>query len=125
MNRHTTSGRWGLGISLALFTTFIWGLIPVILKVLIQSLDAYTITFYRFFIAAVLSAAAVMYRSDFRSMIRGIRGMYWILALAAILGFTGSYILYPLALAYVSPSVAQVLNQVSFIFMLVGGVVFQ
>ena len=124
MNRHTTSGRWGLGISLALFTTSIWGLIPVILKVLIQSLDPYTITFYRFIIAAVLAGAVVLYRNGFKSLLGNITGLYWVLAIVASIGFAGSYILYPLALEYVSPSTAQVLNQISYVFMLVGGVVF-
>ena len=124
MELHTTSGRWGLGISLALFTTFIWGLIPIILKVLILSMDAYTITFYRFLIAAVLAGAAVLYRHDVRMMVGKFTRLYWMLALAATLGFAGSYILYPLALAFVSPSTAQVLNQISFVFMLIGGMVF-
>ena len=124
MNRHTTSGRWGLGITLALFTTAIWGLIPVILKVLIQGLDPYSITFYRFLIAAVLAGIAVIHRHDFKSLIRNIRGIYLILALTASVSFAGSYILYPLALEYVSPSTAQVLNQLSYVFMLVGGVAF-
>ncbi|MCK7510165.1 MAG: hypothetical protein MZV70_43090 [Desulfobacterales bacterium] len=53
---HTTSGRWRLGLALALTTAVCWGLLPIALEV-----DArpawmpWTLTWYRFATAAVVA----------------------------------------------------------------------
>ena len=51
MNIHQTTGRWLLGLSLALITAFFWGLLPILLKGLLANTDPYTITWYRFLVA--------------------------------------------------------------------------
>ena len=51
---HQTSGRWRLGLSLSLLTVFLWGILPLGLAIILQSLDVYTVTWYRFLIAFVL-----------------------------------------------------------------------
>ena len=50
---HSTSGRWRLGLALALTTAVFWGLLPIALEVALAGMDAWTITWYRFATAAV------------------------------------------------------------------------
>ncbi|MCH9697352.1 MAG: EamA family transporter, partial [Gammaproteobacteria bacterium] len=50
---HQTSGHWKLGFILALSTALLWGLLPIALKKLLLQMDAFTVTWYRFFASAV------------------------------------------------------------------------
>lgn len=54
---HQTSGRWRLGLTLSLLTAFLWGVLPVALKMTLQVLDIYTIVWFRFSLAFVLLGA--------------------------------------------------------------------
>ena len=119
MNRHVTSGRWGLGLVLSLFTIFVWGGLPIVLKIMLISLDAFTMTWYRFVVAAVLMAVIVQRQGHF-PLVRQLRGGYLLVFLAAVLGFSCAYVFYPQSLKYISPSAAQVVNQISLLFLLLG-----
>ena len=50
---HATTGRWQLGLALALTTAVFWGLLPIALKVTLTGMDAWTLTWYRFTSAAI------------------------------------------------------------------------
>lgn len=119
MNRHVTSGRWGLGLLLSLFTIFVWGGLPIVLKIMLISLDAFTMTWYRFVVAAVLMALIVHRQGHFR-LVRQLKGGYALVFLASVLGFSCAYVFYPQSLQYISPSAAQVINQISLLFLLLG-----
>ena len=119
MNRHVTSGRWGLGLVLSLFTIFVWGGLPIVLKIMLISLDAFTMTWYRFVVAAALMAL-IVYRQGHFHLVRRLKGGYAPVFLASVLGFSSAYVLYPQGLHYISPSAAQVVNQISLLFLLLG-----
>lgn len=53
---HRSSGRWQLGLVLSLLTTFLWGIVPIALAIVIQALDVYTITWFRFLLSFALLA---------------------------------------------------------------------
>lgn len=119
MNRHVTSGRWGLGLVLSLFTIFVWGGLPIVLKIMLISLDAFTMTWYRFVVAAALMAL-IVYRQGHFALVRRLKGGYALVFLASVLGFSCAYVFYPQSLQYISPSAAQVVNQISLLFLLLG-----
>lgn len=119
MNRHVTSGRWGLGLVLSLFTIFVWGGLPIVLKIMLISLDAFTMTWYRFVVAATLMALIVYRQGHFR-LVRQLKGGYALVFLVSVLAFSSAYVLYPQGLKYISPSAAQVVNQISLLFLLLG-----
>ncbi|MCY3553995.1 MAG: DMT family transporter [Gemmatimonadetes bacterium] len=119
MNRHVTSGRWGLGLILSLFTIFVWGGLPIVLKIMLISLDAFTMTWYRFVVAAALMAL-IVYRQGHFGLVRRLKSGYALVFLAAVLGFSCAYVFYPQSLQYISPSAAQVVNQISLLFLLLG-----
>ena len=41
------SNHWRLGFTLSLTTAALWGLLPIALKVVLESMDAYTIVWWR------------------------------------------------------------------------------
>ena len=59
---HTTSGRWQLGLALALTTAVCWGLLPIALKITLDGMDAWTLTWYRFATAAAVLGAFLAWR---------------------------------------------------------------
>jgi drug/metabolite transporter (DMT)-like permease len=122
MNLHRSSGRWRLGLALALFTSLIWGGLPIGLKILLNSLDPYTITWSRFLAAGLILAVAGGLKQRPASWRIG-RG-YLLLLIVAVLGMCGNYLLYMLGLDYISPSTAQLVIQLAPIFLMVGSLLF-
>ena len=120
---HVTTGRWRLGLALSLVTAFLWGVLPIALKGLLDSMDAFTITWYRFLAAAFVLAVFVIRKNGFPST-RKIKGSRLYLLIVASIGLCGTYILNLLGLRYLSPSTATVVVQLAPIFMLLGGLVF-
>ena len=52
---HVASGRWLYGFLLALTTTLLWGVLPIMLKDVLSGMDAVTVSWYR-----MLSAGLVL-----------------------------------------------------------------
>lgn len=119
---HITSGRWQLGLALALFTALLWGSLPIALKLLLDDMDAYTITWYRFLTAAVLLGAFQIRHGTLPALHR-VTSTGWILLGTAALGICGNYILFLLGLDYITPEASQVLVQLAPMLMLLGGLV--
>ena len=119
---HATSGRWKLGLALALVTALCWGLLPIALRIVLDGMDAWTITWYRF---AVSAAALGLYLAWRRRLPLPVpltrRG--WMLFAIAIAGLLANYVLYLLALEHTGPTAAQVLIQLAPVFLLFGGLV--
>ncbi len=117
---HTTSGRWRLGLALALTTAVCWGLLPIALKVTLAGMDAWTLTWFRFATAAVALGMFLAWRRrlPFRSPLTR-RG--WRLYAAALFCLVGNYVSYLVSLELTSPTVAQILIQLAPMFLLFGG----
>jgi len=121
MNQVT--GRWQVGFSLALVTAVMWGVLPIALKILLDSMDAYTITWYRFLTAALLLFSFLLSRRRIPSLGQ-LNRSGWILMLVAIFGLTGNYVIFLIGLAKVTPETAQMVNQLAPMFLLLGGLTF-
>lgn len=117
-----TTGRWKLGFSLALLTAVLWGVLPIALKLLLETMDAYTVTWYRFVAAAALLGAFLAYRRKLPSMSQLKQANLLVLAVA-IFGLSGNYILYMVGLDHVSPETAQMVIQLAPMFLLLGGLI--
>lgn len=122
MNLHVTTGRWKLGLALSLITAFLWGVLPIALKVVLESMDAYSITWYRFLIATSILVVYVTRKNGLPS-VKKLKGSVPYLLIAASVGLSGNYISYLLGLDYLSPSTATVVIQLAPIFMLVGSLI--
>jgi drug/metabolite transporter (DMT)-like permease len=117
---HETTGRWRLGLLLTLITVLMWASLPIPLKILLGTLDAYTITWLRFLVAATLLGAWLALRLRLPALHRLSCRALALLAIA-VLGLAGNYILYLLGLELVEPGAAQVVIQIAPMFLLVGG----
>jgi drug/metabolite transporter (DMT)-like permease len=119
--RHKVTGRWKLGLGLALTAAAFWGVLPIALKIALEGMDAYTITWYRFVMAGAvlgLILAATGSLPPLRLMTPK-AGVLFALALA---GLVGNYVLYLLSLLHTTPAVAQIVIQLGPMFFLLGGV---
>jgi drug/metabolite transporter (DMT)-like permease len=86
-------------------------------------MDAYTITWYRFLVAAFLLGGFLLRKGRIPSL-KGLSRMGWILMLVAIFGLSGNYVVYLLGLKRITPETAQMVIQLAPIFLLLGGLTF-
>jgi drug/metabolite transporter (DMT)-like permease len=119
---HTTSGRWRLGLALALTTAVCWGLLPIALKLTLTGMDAWTLTWYRFTTAAVVLGAFLAWRRRLPLRSPLTRRGWWLYAVA-LLCLVANYVGYLVSLDLTSPTVAQVLIQLAPVLLLFGGLV--
>jgi drug/metabolite transporter (DMT)-like permease len=120
VNRHTVSGRWKLGLALAMLTAFQFGAIPIVLKLLLKKIDPITLSWYRFTVAAVFLGLFSFRTHDLMAPLR-LRGKSLVLLIVAVLGLSINYVLYTLGLEYSSPNTAQVMIQLAPMLLLLGG----
>jgi drug/metabolite transporter (DMT)-like permease len=122
MALHQASGRWRLGLGLALLTAACWATLPIALKVSLEVLDPLTLTWFRFLVAALVMGAWLVARRRLGAY-RGLgRRTIGLLALAAVM-LVGNYVLYLLGVQHTSPGNAQVLIQLAPLLMALGGIV--
>jgi drug/metabolite transporter (DMT)-like permease len=118
---HQSSGRVGLGFSLALLTAVLWGLLPIALKWLLSSMSAATITWIRFMVAAVLVGVVLLVHKKIPSL-SALTKRKKLLILIAIAGLLLNYILYLNGLFLLTAETAQVVIQLAPFLMMLGAV---
>lgn len=118
---HISSGRWVYGLSLALLTALLWGILPIKLKQVLQVMDPVTVTWYRFFVAGSLLFAWLAATRRLPSFpLLGRKGLG--LVGVAICGLLGNYVLYLFGLRLLSPGTAQLVVQMGPVLLLVASV---
>lgn len=122
MALHSPSGRWKVGLALAIATALMWATLPVALKLALEAVDAYTLTWFRFVFATVALGAFMAARGQFRQL-SGLPTRAWALLAVAALGLIGNYLGYLLGLKYTTPANAQLLIQLAPLLMAAGGVI--
>lgn len=118
---HTTSGRWGYGLFLALLTALLWGILPIKLKQVLQVVDPITVTWYRLLVSGGLLFAWLAAQRRLPSM-RKLAPRGKGLVLVAVLGLMGNYVLYLIGLKLLSPGTAQLVVQIGPVLLLVASV---
>jgi drug/metabolite transporter (DMT)-like permease len=121
MALHRSSGRWRLGLGLTLATASFWATLPIALKVCLENLDPITLTWFRFVVAMLFTAAWLALRGRLRGYGALSRRQWWMLAAAAAL-LLGNYVFYLLGVQHTSPANAQLLIQLAPLLMALGGV---
>ncbi len=122
MSRHQPSGRWRLGLALALVTTACWSTLPIALKLTLDALDPITLTWARFVFAAVVTLGWLGLRGELGSL-RGIGGGHRKLLALACAGLIGNYVFYLFGVDATSPANAQLLIQAAPLLMALGALV--
>ena len=119
MLHHQPTGRRFLGLALALCAVLQWGTQPIVLKILVQSLDLFTLGWIRFLATAVLLFPLAIRRGGLAALMR-LRGRRLLLLAVAVIGLLSNYLTYMASLAYVTPGTAQMVNQLGPMLMLLG-----
>ncbi|MCU0545482.1 MAG: DMT family transporter [Oscillatoriaceae cyanobacterium Prado104] len=122
MQLHSISGKWRLGFALSLLATLLWGVLPIALKIALQKLDVYTVTWFRFSVSFGLLAIYLAAKGELPEL-KKVRSQSWMLLAIAILFLSGNYLLFLIGLVKTSPANAQVLVQLAPVLMGLGGLV--
>ena len=110
------------GLTLAMITAIMWGILPLALKSVLLLMDAYTITWYRFVFAAFFVTLLLCAKNKIpSSALKSVSRMKRLLFAAILLSL--NYILYLISLHYIPAETAQMLIQMAPFFMLLGSVV--
>jgi drug/metabolite transporter (DMT)-like permease len=118
---HRARGNPRLGFLLAFSTVLLWGFLAVALKLLlVEGMDAFTITWYRLTTSALLLGAFQLWRGQLPSL-GALGGKGWLLLAVALGGLVGNYVLFVVALDFVPPATAQVVVQLAPLLFLLGG----
>nr|WP_277603580.1 DMT family transporter [Bowmanella dokdonensis] len=104
-----------------MLTALLWGMLPVFLKLSLEAMDAISITWYRFTLAALV-VGFMLYRSKALPPMRSISRSNNLLIASAAVGLIANYVLYLLGLDYLNPETAQVLIQLAPFLLMVGGI---
>src|SRR4249919_2232952 len=121
MALHQASGRWQLGLLLALVTAACWATLPVALKITLEQLDPITLTWFRFVVATGVLLAWLGARGGL-AVFRGLDGKRWLWLTVAALMLIGNYVFYLLGVQHTSPGNAQLLIQLAPLLMALGGI---
>ncbi|QHG63797.1 DMT family transporter [Pseudomonas putida] len=118
---HTTSGRWGYGLFLALLTALLWGVLPIKLKQVLQVVDPMTVTWYRLLVSGGVLFAWLAAQRRLPSL-RKLAPKGRALIVVAVFGLMGNYVLYLIGLNLLSPGTAQLVVQMGPVLLLVASV---
>ena len=114
--------HWKRGFALALVTAIAWGLLPLALKITLEVLDPYTITWFRFLTAALVLAGILAVTRRLPSL-GSLDRRAWLIFGVALIGLVGNFVLYLVALRFTTPTVNQTVVQLSPMLLLLGGLV--
>ncbi len=118
---NTGDGNWRIGFAMSLTTAVLWGLLPIALKVVLEGMDAWTISWWRLAASMVALGAFLALRGQLPNL-RNAGGSGLVLLCIALVTLLANYLLYLVALDHTTPSVAQVVIQLAPLLLLLGGV---
>ena len=113
--------NWRIGLPLALITVFMWALLPIALKGLLDTISATTATWYRFVGAALL--AGTYYGWTRQLNLRQLFGRALLpFTLLAVVGLLANYLTYASGLHFITPGAAQIVIQLAPMLLLISSV---
>jgi drug/metabolite transporter (DMT)-like permease len=118
---HKLSGRWKLGLAFAVITAAFWGVLPIALTIVLRTVDPVTLTWLRFLTAALMLGGALALFGQLPRL-SGIGGKGWLVMGLALFGLAGNFVIYVIALGHASPTINQVVTQISPILLMLGGI---
>ncbi len=119
---HQSSGRWRLGLGLSLFVVLMWGILPIALKITLEAVDVYTLTWFRFLVSFGLLTAYLAVRQQLPEPRKLVATPWRLLALATIF-LAMNYLFFLQGVKQTSPSNAEVIIQLAPVLMGLGSLV--
>ncbi|WP_397451890.1 DMT family transporter [Pseudomonas sp. NA-150] len=118
---HVSSGRWLYGLSLALVTAVLWGVLPVKLKQVMLIMDPVTVTWYRLVVSGSILFVWQALSGGLPSF-KVLGGKGKVLVGLSVFGLLGNYLLYLAGLRILSPGTAQLVIQMGPILLLISSI---
>jgi drug/metabolite transporter (DMT)-like permease len=115
--------RPGVGLAYSLVTVLAWGSLGIILRIVLQQVDAFTVTWIRLLVAAVVLGLLLAHKGRFVEARAIGKGLYALVA-GAILGLASNFVFYLGALHYIPPGTNQLIFQLATAFFAIGGLYF-
>lgn len=119
---HQITGRTLVGFSLALTTAFLWGILPIALKIVLAAMSANTITAIRFLAAAIIVGLWLWGRGKLPALQALRQPKVAMLTAIAVIGLLLNYILYLTGLDRLTAETAQTVIQLAPFLMMLGGI---
>jgi drug/metabolite transporter (DMT)-like permease len=119
---HQASGRWQLGLGLALTTASFWATLPVALTVALEVVDPWTLTWFRFLVAAMVTACWLAARGHLHGFTKLSRTNWLLLGVASVM-LTANYVLFVIGLDFTTPVSTQLFMQLGPLLLALGGIV--
>ena len=119
---HKLSGRWKLGLAFAVVTAAFWGVLPIALTVVLRTVDPVTVTWLRFLTASLMLGAILAVFGQMPKL-SAVGASGWLVLGLALFGLAGNFVIYVIALGHASPTINQVVTQLSPILLMLGGIV--
>lgn len=110
-----------LGFSFALTAVLMWGTLPIALQPVLKEMNAQTIVWFRFMVAAIGVFCLLAFAKKLPKLTAFSTKYRW-LVLLGILGLSGNFFLFNVALRYIPAMASQVLSPVSSFAMILCGV---
>ncbi|WP_308366493.1 MULTISPECIES: DMT family transporter [unclassified Microbulbifer] len=116
-----TQSNWKIGLPLALITVFMWALLPIALKGLLDTISATTATWYRFVGAAVLAGGyySWSHQLNLRQLFQRALLPF---TLCAVIGLLTNYLTYASGLKFITAGAAQIVIQLAPLMLLIASV---
>lgn len=118
---HKLSGRWKLGLAFAVVTALFWGVLPIALAIVLRTVDPVTLTWLRF-VTAALMLGGILAALGQLPKLSMVDRKGWLVLVLALIGLAGNFVIYVIALGYASPTINQVVTQISPILLMLGGI---
>lgn len=113
---HQVSGRSRLGLALSLVTVLLWGFLAIALKIVLQELDPFTVTWFRFTVSGGVLGAYLALQKRLPTW-QQLKKVSLPIFLIAVGGLSLNYILFLIGLGKTSANNAQVLTQIAPVMM--------
>lgn len=112
-----------IGFILALTTAVLWGSVPIAIREIVPNMNPITLVWYRFILSFSLLFVILALKHQLPKKRQFMNPRVLLLLFIATLGLSGNFTLFSAALLYISPTVTQVVAQLSSVGLLLAGLI--
>lgn len=112
-----------IGFLLALTTAILWGTVPIAVREIVPNMMPVTLVWYRFLLSFGLLFIILFSKRQLPQKKQFMNKKVLLLLFIATIGLAGNFTLFSAALLYISPTVTQVVAQLSSVGLLLAGLI--
>lgn len=112
-----------IGFLLALTTAILWGTVPIAVREIVPNMTPVTLVWYRFLLSFGLLFIILLSKRQLPQKKQFMNKRVLLLLFIATIGLAGNFTLFSAALLYISPTVTQVVAQLSSVGLLLAGLI--